>query len=91
VVTEGAPTTNKIDPETVHIEAIPGFLPLLRDRGAGPVVGVGGGQNLVGLSQLDARHVLGLCLRYQDHLRQCAEAVAFDQNALSVRIKEVIN
>ena len=38
---------------------------------------------------LNADPVTEMLLRYQYHLSECAEAVAFDQNALSKRLKEV--
>ena len=41
------------------------------------------------ISGLSPDHFTEMLLRYQYHLTECAEAVAFDQNALTKRIKEV--
>jgi len=84
VVAEGQPSVPVVDADIQRLSSVPTFAPLL--RGA---VSLSDDPTSSRPPQLDARHVLALCSRYQDHLHQCAEAVAFDQNALCVRVKEV--
>ena len=84
VVAEGQPSGPVIDSDIQRLSSVPTFAPLLRGT-----LSLSDDAVPSRPTQLDARHVLGLCSRYQDHLHQCAEAVAFDQNALCVRIKEV--
>lgn len=83
-MTEGVPSEPEVDEELVHLSAISPFLPLIHSS-----VSASGSVSLEILGQLDVRNILSLCLRLQEHMKQCADAVAFDQNALCVRIKEV--
>lgn len=41
------------------------------------------------LERLDPSGTLNLCLRYQQHLSLCSNAIAADQNKAVVKIKEV--
>ena len=73
------------DPELTRLGTIPAFYPIM--RGSLNIPTSARDSDL--LDKLDHRNLLMLCLRYQEHLKQLAEAVAFDQNALCIRIKEV--
>lgn len=85
VVADGSNPIKDPDPELTKLNTIPVFFPIMR-----------GSLNVAPslrepdmLDRIDHRTLLLLCLRYQDHLKQLSEAVAFDQNALCIRIKEI--
>lgn len=83
VVTECGPMQKDPDPELTKLNAIPVFHPVIKRS----VNGNRGEMEFI--EKLDHRQVLLLCLRYQEHLKQLSEAVAFDQNALCIRVKEI--
>ncbi|XP_065179871.1 BLOC-1-related complex subunit 5-like [Sycon ciliatum] len=66
------------------LEQTPLFYPLVRSS-----LNVANTRDLGELDQLNDKQVLGLCLRYQSHLRECAVAVADNQDYLSRRIRDM--
>ena len=72
------------DPVLQRLEEIPLTFPVIRTS-----VNRVGYRDLGSFDKLEHRHALLMCLRYQRHLRECAEAVACDQNALTSRLKDL--
>ncbi|XP_022085631.1 BLOC-1-related complex subunit 5-like isoform X2 [Acanthaster planci] len=70
--------------ELQKMRDIPTFTPLIRSTPS-----LSSLEETGAMDKLDHRQLLHLCLRYQQHLKQCSEAVSFDQNVLVNRIKEV--
>lgn len=86
VVKEGSQPeeTLETDPDLCRLQTIPTFMPIMRGALNIPTM-----RDPDVLDKLDYKGVLGVCLRYQEHLKHCAEAVATEQNALATRIREI--
>lgn len=85
VVADGNVIEKDPDPELTKLNTIPVFYPIMRGSLNIPT----SSRDLDLLDKMGHEQLLYLCVRYQEHLKQLAESVAFDQNALCVRIKEV--
>lgn len=85
VVADGQAVIKDPDPELTRLGTIPTFYPIMRGSLNIPM----SSRDTDLLDKVDHRNLLLLCLRYQEHLKQLSEAVAFDQNALCIRIKEI--
>lgn len=72
------------DHDIRNLNELPYFLPLLRST-----VNVPASRDLDFWDKFDLRPCLSLCSRYEKHLKQCAEAVSFDQHMLSSQIREM--
>lgn len=85
VVADGNVIEKDPDPELTKLNTIPVFYPIMRGSLNIPT----SSRDLDLLDKMGHEQLLYLCVRYQEHLKQLAESVAFDQNALCVRIKEI--
>ncbi|XP_061177611.1 BLOC-1-related complex subunit 5-like [Saccostrea echinata] len=85
VVADGNVIEKDPDPELTKLNTIPVFYPIMRGSLNIPT----SSRDLDLLDKMGHEQLLFLCVRYQEHLKQLAESVTFDQNALCVRIKEI--
>jgi hypothetical protein len=85
VVVRSDPSRSTItNPVLQRLEEIPVVFPIIRSS-----VNMLGYRDLENFEKLDHRYVLLMCLRYQRHMKECAEAVSFDQLALARRLKDL--
>lgn len=84
VVSQGQRPSQNIDEDLKNLQSLQHCKPVLRAS-----VQANTPKEFESLERFDLTPLLKLCTRYEDHLRQCAEAVSFDQDMLSSRIKEV--
>lgn len=76
--------TLETDPDLCRLQTIPTFMPIMRGALNIPTM-----RDPDVLDKLEYKGVLGVCLRYQEHLKDCAEVVSVEQNALATRIREI--
>ena len=76
--------SKKEDRDMRKLNNIPFFYPLLRGT-----INASASKDLEFFDKFDPRPGLSLCSRYEKHLKQCAEAVTFDQHMLSSQIREM--
>ena len=84
IVSGGGNRRRQEEPDLKKLRELPFFYPLLRGSVTAPVP-----REVDMFERLDPKPSLKMCLRYEGHLRQCAEAVSFDQDMLSTRIREI--
>ncbi|XP_071943303.1 BLOC-1-related complex subunit 5-like [Antedon mediterranea] len=73
-----------LNAELQKMQDIPTFLPIMRGT-----LNVPSMEDPNVLDKLDSSKLYALSLRYQEHLKACSEAVTFDQNSLTHRVKEI--
>lgn len=76
--------SKKEDRDLKKLNKLPFFYPLLRGTINAPAA-----KDLEFFDKFDPRPGLSLCSRYEKHLKQCADAVSFDQHMLSSQIQEM--
>ena len=72
------------DGDIVKLQNIATFNPLMKSTLSGNSV-----TDFDVINRLDSRPAKALCATYERHLKLCADAVAFDQDAISHRVKEL--